>query len=116
MTCPGGASRLGRANAVIHQSSYRHFIEVRLGEDAARHHGSVIRRSLANVPDGEATMLTRTWQGLCVASVMLSATTAFAVEPVGGDKFNVSTQIDLFKLDRSHFMDVVTPVAKTENG
>jgi len=47
---------------------------------------------------------------------MLSSTAVFAVEPVGGDKFNVSTQIDLFKLDRSNFADVVTPVAKTENG
>ena len=59
-------------------------------------------------------MSSRVWQGLCVMSLIASSGAAWAVEPVGADKFNVSTQIDLFKLDRSNFADVVTPVAKTE--
>jgi putative spermidine/putrescine transport system substrate-binding protein len=61
-------------------------------------------------------MSSRAWQGLYVAPLMLWSGAAWAVEPIGADKFNVATQIDLFKLDRGNFADVVTPVAKTETG
>jgi ABC-type uncharacterized transport system YnjBCD substrate-binding protein len=46
----------------------------------------------------------------------MSAGTAWAVDPIGGDKFNVATQVDLFKVNRSNFTDMVTPVAEKENG
>src|SRR5262245_53553608 len=65
---------------------------------------------------GEATMTARLWQGLCAASIVLWTGNAGAVDPIGGDKVNVATQIDLFKVNRGNFADMVTPVAKKENG
>ena len=61
-------------------------------------------------------MAARLWQSVAVASLVLSTGTAWAVDPIGGDKFNVATQIDLFKVNRGNFADMVTPVAKKENG
>ncbi len=61
-------------------------------------------------------MAARLWQSVAVASLVLSTGTAWAVDPIGGDKFNVATQIDLLKVNRGNFADMVTPVAKKENG
>ena len=61
-------------------------------------------------------MAARLWQSVAVASLVLWTGTAWAVDPIGADKFNVATQIDLFKVNRGNFADMVTPVAKKENG
>src|SRR5215470_1462839 len=65
---------------------------------------------------GEAAMRSGIWQGVCVAALMVASGSAWAVDPIGGSKFNISAQIDLFKLNRTNFADMVTPVAKTETG
>jgi putative spermidine/putrescine transport system substrate-binding protein len=61
-------------------------------------------------------MSARLLQSVCVASLVLWTGAAWAVDPIGADKFNVATQIDLFKVNRGNFADMVTPVAKKENG
>jgi ABC-type uncharacterized transport system YnjBCD substrate-binding protein len=42
------------------------------------------------------------------------ATAALAIEPVGGDKFNVTAHVDLAQLSRDNFATVITPVAKQQ--
>src|SRR5262245_50759335 len=61
-------------------------------------------------------MAARLWQSAAIASLVLRTGAASAVDPIGGDKFNVATQIDLLKVNRGNFTDMVTPVAKKENG
>jgi putative spermidine/putrescine transport system substrate-binding protein len=61
-------------------------------------------------------MAARLWQSATIASLVLWTCAASAVDPIGGDKFNVATQIDLLKVNRGNFTDMVTPVAKKENG
>jgi len=61
-------------------------------------------------------MSARLLQTVCIASLVLWTGAAWAVDPIGGDKFNVATQIDLFKVNRGNFADMVTPAAKKENG
>ena len=51
-----------------------------------------------------------------LVGVAVAATAAFAVEPVGGGKFNVTAQVDLSKLNRENFASIVTPVAKQQTG
>lgn len=45
---------------------------------------------------------------------LLMSTTAFAVEPVGSDKFNTEPGFDLGALTADNFYDVIVPVAKKE--
>lgn len=52
---------------------------------------------------------------LIVASIaLLMSTTAFAVEPVGSDKFNTEPGFDLGTLTADNFYDVIVPLAKKE--
>ena len=51
-----------------------------------------------------------------LVGVAVAATAAFAVEPIGGGKFNVTAQVDLSKLNRENFASIVTPVAKQQTG
>jgi putative spermidine/putrescine transport system substrate-binding protein len=52
---------------------------------------------------------------LITASVaLLMSTTAFAVEPVGSDKFNTEPGFDLGTLTADNFYDVIVPLAKKE--
>jgi putative spermidine/putrescine transport system substrate-binding protein len=46
--------------------------------------------------------------------VSVIATAAFAIEPVGSDKFNVTAHVDLAQLNRNNFATVITPVAKQQ--
>lgn len=52
---------------------------------------------------------------LITASIaLLMSTTAFAVEPVGSDKFNTEPGFDLGALTADNFYDVIVPLAKKE--
>lgn len=52
---------------------------------------------------------------LIAASIaLLMSTTAFAVEPVGSDKFNTEPGFDLGTLTADNFYDVIVPLAKKE--
>lgn len=54
-------------------------------------------------------------KALLTASIaLLMTTTAFAVEPVGSDKFNTDPGFDLTTLSADNFYDVIVPLAKKE--
>lgn len=56
-------------------------------------------------------------KSLIAASLaVLLATTAYAAEPVGSDKFNTEPGFDLSKLSADNFYDVIVPLAKKEGG
>jgi putative spermidine/putrescine transport system substrate-binding protein len=52
----------------------------------------------------------------CIAAIaaLLLTTTAYAVEPVGADKFNTQSDVDLSTLTAANFYDVIVPLAKKE--
>lgn len=51
---------------------------------------------------------------LAASIALLMSTTAFAVEPVGSDKFNTEPSFDLGTLTADNFYDVIVPLAKKE--
>lgn len=51
---------------------------------------------------------------IAALSAILLSTAAYAVEPIGTDKFNTSADFDLSKLTASDFYDVIVPLAKKE--
>lgn len=54
-------------------------------------------------------------KALLTASIaLLMTTTAFAVEPIGADKFNTDPGFDLTTLSADNFYDVIVPLAKKE--
>ncbi len=54
-------------------------------------------------------------KALMTASIaLLLTTTAYAVEPIGSDKFNTDPGFDLGALSASNFYDVIVPLAKKE--
>ena len=54
-------------------------------------------------------------KALMTASIaLLMSTTAFAVEPIGSDKFNTDPGFDLSTLTADNFYDVIVPLAKKE--
>jgi putative spermidine/putrescine transport system substrate-binding protein len=63
----------------------------------------------------------RSWGKLlalvAMAGVVASThSAAWGINPVGSSQFNVQSRIDLTKLTRANFVQVVTPVAKGESG
>lgn len=54
-------------------------------------------------------------KALLTASIaLLMTTTAFAVEPIGSDKFNTDPGFDLTTVNADNFYDVIVPLAKKE--
>lgn len=54
-------------------------------------------------------------KALLTASIaLLMTTTAFAVEPIGSDKFNTDPGFDLTTVNADNFHDVIVPLAKKE--
>lgn len=54
-------------------------------------------------------------KALLTASIaLLMTTTAFAVEPIGADKFNTDPGFDLTTVNADNFYDVIVPLAKKE--
>jgi len=54
-------------------------------------------------------------KALLTASIaLLMTTTAFAVEPIGSDKFNTDPGFDLATVNADNFYDVIVPLAKKE--
>ncbi len=51
---------------------------------------------------------------IAASFAILMATAAYAVEPVGSDKFNTETGFDLSTLTAENFYDVIVPLAKKE--
>lgn len=51
---------------------------------------------------------------IAASFAILVATTAYAVEPVGSDKFNTQTGFDLSTLSSKNFDEVILPLAKKE--
>lgn len=52
-------------------------------------------------------------KALMTASIaLLLTTTAYAVEPIGSDKFNTDPGFDLGALSADKFYDVIVPLAK----
>lgn len=55
-------------------------------------------------------------RNLSLAAALLSATALHAIEPVGSDAFNTSTDIDLASLTAANFHEVIVPLAQAEGG
>lgn len=53
---------------------------------------------------------------LAASAIVLMSSAAFAVDPVGSDKFNFDPGFDLKGLTAANFYDVVVPLAKKEGG
>src|SRR5436305_15098491 len=52
--------------------------------------------------------------GAALVGMSVMATAAFAVEPVGSDKFNVTAHVVLAQVNRGNFASMITPVAKQQ--